>query len=691
MVVPVQRLPRVKQFLRYGDILMAAAVVVILAMIVIPLPAIVLSLLIIASFAFSLITLLISMYTVQPLQFSAFPSLTILSTVFRLALNVSTTRSILANAFAGDVIDVFGNFVVGGNYVVGFIIFLVIMLANYLVISHGSVRIGEVAARFTLDAMPGKQMAIDADLNAGLINEDEARARRLNLEREADFFGAMDGASRFVQREALLGLISAAINIIGGFVIGMVQLGMPWQESMTTYTRLTIGDGLAASIPAVLMSTATGIMVTNTVSEANLGQDVATQFLAHPRVILIGGIFLFALGLLPGMGWARVILLVLAGSAYYFFRSIVAEEKIEIEKKTEEERKQVQVKPPESTVSLIGVDTLELEIGYALIPLVDAEQGGDLLDRVTMVRRSVALDMGLVVPPIRIRDNMQLKPNQYAVKVKGVEVAKHEILADHYLAMESATGAEKIPGIETKEPAFGLPALWITESLREQAETRGYTVVDPTSVIATHLTEIIKSYAAEILSRQEVSEMVNSVKQNSPAVVDELIPNLLTLGEVQKVLQNLLRERVPVKDIVTILEALSDYARSSRDIETLTEYVRLSLNRMICRQYTDPQGRMVVLTLDAATEQKMIEGLQTTASGTFISLEPGLAQKFMGSLSKEVQKMISTGHTPVLLCASRIRSALKKFLDKVLPNVSVLSYNEIETGITLESMGQVGV
>lgn len=691
MSVPAERLNPLARLMRSADVFLAIAAVVTIAMIIVPLPTILISILIMLSMTVSFLVLLITMYTTEPLQFSVFPSLIILTTVYRLALNISTTRSILAHADAGAVIDAFGNFVIGGNYVVGVIIFLIIMLVNYLVIANGAVRIGEVAARFTLDAMPGKQMAIDADLNAGLVSEDEARKRRQNLEREADFFGAMDGAARFVQRDAMAGAIIVIINILGGFIVGIVQQNMTWLEALQTFTRLSIGDGLVASLPALLMSTATGIMVTNAVSETNLGEDIASQIFVHPRVILFGAILLTGIGIIPGLGFTRLIFFIMAAGGMGLWYVLNQDVKLQETKKAEEAKRITSVRPPESVVPLVQVDPLELEIGYSLIPLVDVEQGGDLLDRVTMIRRQFALDLGLVVPPIRIRDNMALKPGAYTIKIKGVDVTRGEVLIDHFLAMHPGEPAEKIDGIETKEPAFGLPALWITSQQKERAESLGYTVVDCTSVIATHLTEIIRSHAHEILSRQEVQALVDNVKQSNPAVVEELIPGVLSVGDAQKVLQNLLRERVPIRDVVTILETLADYGKISKDVEVLTEYVRAALSRSICKLFQIEEGKIKVLTLEPVLEQNLTAQLQQTPSGNFLVLDPTLAQKLITAISTQAKRMQDMGLPPIILCSSKLRLYLRRFLERALPMVSVLSYNEIVQEVRLEATGIIRI
>jgi flagellar biosynthesis protein FlhA len=690
MGVPVERVTPIQRISKSSDILIAVAVIAVIMTIVIPLPPVIITVLVALNLVISVVTLLISMYTTEPLKFSVFPSLIIVSTVYRLSVNVAVSRSILSAGDAGTLIKMFGSFMTAGNYVVGFIIFIIIMLVTYLVIASGAVRIGEVAARFTLDAMPGKQMAIDADLNAGLITEEEARKRRRNLEKEADFFGAMDGASRFVQRDALAGIIIVIVNVVGGFIIGMVQGKMSWEDALKTYVMLAIGAGISSSIPAVFMSTATGIMVTNAVSEANLGEDITTQFFAHPKVILFGSLILAFLGFIPGVGNTRFLIWLISGAGILLWYTLRTEETRERERILEEEKKVAVFKPPESMASLLQVDTLELEIGYALIPLVDVEQGGDLLDRITIMRRTIALEIGLLVPPIRVRDNMQLQPNEYSIKLKGIEVGRYRILPDSYLAMNPGTVKEEIEGEPTTEPTFGLPAIWIHSSLREQAELLGYTVVDPTSIIITHFSEIIKRNAPEILGRQETQEMINTVKQNYPVVVEELIPNILTLGDVQKVLQNLLRERVSIRDMVTILETLADYGRVTKDIDILTEYVRKNLARSISIQY-QKEGKMQVITLDPSLEELLANSLTSTATGTYLNLEPQIIQKIVNSIKPFYEKMIALGVQPIILTSSKIRLPFFRLIEKIFANLVILSYNEIMANLQIVSLGVVSI
>ncbi len=567
------------------------------------------------------------------LQFSIFPSLLLITTLFRLALNVSSTRLILLQGYAGEIIRAFGNFVVGGNYVVGFVVFLILVVIQFIVITKGAERVAEVAARFTLDAMPGKQMSIDADLNAGLIDEKEARRRRAEIEREADFYGAMDGASKFVKGDAIAGLVITAINIIGGFAVGVGQRGMGLGEALQHYTLLTVGDGLVTQIPALLIATATGIIITRAASEANMGRDVSHQLLSEPRVLAIAAGVLVLFAVVPGLPTVPFLVLSLLFGLLGYASSRRHQERQVQEMEKEAQREAEEAKKPERVSALLKLDAIELEIGYSLIPLVDANQGGDLLDRITMIRRQIAIELGLVVPPIRIRDNMQLGPNAYVIKIKGIEVGRGELMPGHYLAMESGPVSKRVSGIETREPAFGLPALWIPEEAKEEAELAGYTVVDSPSIIATHLTEIIRSNAAELLGRQDVKKLLDELKEDHAALVDEVVPELLTVGEVQRVLQNLLREGVPIRDLVTILETLGDFAWATKDQIFLTEKVREALARQISKQYTNDQGYIPVITLDPAWEQEIADALQHTDRGLTIALAPERVEAFYDGLS----------------------------------------------------------
>jgi flagellar biosynthesis protein FlhA len=572
--------------------------------------------------------------------------------------------------------------------VVGFIVFIILILIQFIVITRGAERVAEVAARFTLDAMPGKQMAIDADLNAGLISDAEARTRRRNVQREADFYGAMDGASKFVKGDAIAAIVIIVVNIIGGFIIGMVQRDMSILQALQTYTLLTVGEGLVNQIPALLISTATGLVVTRAASDENLGHDIAAQLLAHPRVFfLVAGVLtlLAAVPGLPGIPFVAIALIV-AGVGYVLQKTAITAAETEVIKQEEKEREEV--RKPESIVSLLQVDPIELEIGYSLIPLVDVAQGGNLLDRVVMIRRQCALEMGIVVPTIRIRDNIQLKPNAYVIKIKGIEVARGELLLDHFLAMNPGTVTEEIPGEATTEPAFGLPATWISEAFRERAELCGYTVVDPISVLATHLTEIVKGHADELLGRQDVQTLIDSVKQDHPAVVSELVPAMMSIGEIQKVLVCLLRERVPVRDLVTILETLADSASFTKDPEILAEYVRRSLSRNITRQYIQ-NNVLTCLTLDPQTENQIVSSVQHSDRGSFVSLDPVTTQQFINSLAKELQKLTSAGYHPILLTSPASRLYVRKLTERLAPNLVILSFAELENQIEVQSLGMV--
>lgn len=673
---------------RYSDILVPVAVVTIVIMMIIPLPPFLLDLLLTMNITIALVVVMVTIYMNEPLQFSVFPSLLLFTTLFRLALNVSSTRLILLHGYAGEVILSFGNFVVGGNAVVGFIIFVILIIIQYIVITRGAERVAEVAARFTLDAMPGKQMSIDADLNAGLLNEQEAKERRRKIQREADFYGAMDGASKFVKGDAIAAIIIIIINIVGGFVIGMVQQNMSAGQSLQTYTILTVGEGLVNQIPALLISTATGIVVTRAASDNNLGYDMSTQLLRNPRVFYIGAGVLALLALVPGLPHIPFFILaaILAGLAYVLTRAAAAEGQRAVSAAAEKEA--AAVRKPENVVALLQVDPLELEIGYSLIPLVDTGQGGDLLDRVVMIRRQCALEMGLVVPTIRIRDNIQLKPNAYAIKLKGVTVAQGELLPDHFLAMNPGGAAAEIEGIQTTEPAFGLPALWITETAREQAETAGYTVVDTMSVLVTHLTEVIKSHAAELLGRQEVQTLLDNVKKDHPVVVDELVPALLSLGDVQKVLANLLDERLPIRDLVTILETLADYAAVTKDTEVLTEYVRHALARQISAQFA-PQGTLMCLTLDNAWETTVANAVQRNETGAYVALEPSRMQELLNNLRAELPKLTDLGYAAVVLTSPAVRPYVRQLLRRAAPNLAVLSYAELTPQTTIKAVGVV--
>ncbi|MDR2006962.1 MAG: flagellar biosynthesis protein FlhA [Acidaminococcales bacterium] len=675
---------------KYSDVLITVVVITIVVMMIIPLPPFALDLFLTTNITLGLMIVMVSIYNTEPLQFSVFPSLLLVTTLFRLALNVSSTRLILLQGYAGEVIQSFGEFVIGGNAVVGFIVFIILIIIQFIVITRGAERVAEVTARFTLDAMPGKQLSIDADLNSGLITETEAKERRVKIQREADFYGAMDGASKFVKGDAIAAIIIVMINIVGGFVIGVLQRGMSITGALQAYTLLTVGEGLVNQIPALLISTATGIIVTRAASDSDMGHDVVGQLLTKPRVFYITAVVLFLLSLVPGLpGVPFVVLGILVGViARTLSQTIVKQVEDEI---TRQEEKEIEeIKKPENVVSLLQVDPMELEIGYSLIPMVDASQGGDLLDRIIMIRRQCALEMGFVVPTIRIRDNIQLKPNAYIIKLKGVEIAKGELLLDHYLAMNPGQAEFDIDGIETLEPAFGLPAIWIQEQERENAEMLGYTVVDPISVLATHITEIIKANAADILGRQDVQTLVDSVRGNYPAVVEELIPNIVSLGELQKVLASLLRERVSIRDLVSIFETLADYGALTKDAEILTEYVRHALSRQITKQFAQ-NGVLTCITIDVELENIIVQSAQKTEQGSYVNLEPKTMQAFIASLNQEIAKLTNMGYQPIVLTNPNARLYTRKIVERSAPGLTVLSYAELEPKTEIQAMGMVKI
>jgi flagellar biosynthesis protein FlhA len=666
------------------DILLGIGVVAVVAMLVIPLPIFLLDLLLAVSIMSGILILLVVMFIPRTFDFSVFPSLLLITTVFRLALNVSSTRLILleGSAFDGKIIRAFGQFVVGGNYVVGFIIFTILVAVQFIVITKGATRTAEVAARFTLDAMPGKQMSIDSDLSNGVITEDEARKRREEIRREADFYGAMDGASKFVQGDVRVSIVITLINIIGGFVIGMVMRGETFDVALHTYTLLSIGDGLVAQIPSLLITTATGIIVTRAVSNENLGADMGTQIGSQPRALLITAATLGFAIFIPG--FPKIVLLLLAtGLGALGFMLIQSQS--EEEKKTVKKEKEAALKEhkPEEVTQLVQVDPLEVEIGYNLIPLVDPEQGGTLLERITNIRRRSALDMGLIVPPIRIRDNMELVPEAYSILIKGVEVGRGTLQVDRLMAMDSGEVEEKIEGEEFIEPVFGLKAIWIKTDVRDMAESRGYTVVDCPTIIATHLTEIIKRHADEILGRQEVQKLIDSVKEDYPAVVNELVEERkMTLGDIQKVLQYLLRERVSIRNIVTILETLSSYVTYSKDPSFLTEYVRVALARQITKEYVDQSNTLSVITVDPEIESIIRNSIhEDPIEGPILAMDPTTHETVTASLLDAYRRSKNMGHAPVFLVAPQIRRVMFTLLEREVPSPAVLSYNEITNAV----------
>ena len=675
---------------KYSDVIIAVTLVMIVIMMIIPLPTPLLDLLICLNITIALVVIMSAIYNEEALDLSVFPSLLLVTTLFRLALNISSTRLILINGYAGEVITAFGNFVVGGNPVVGFIMFIILVIINFIVITKGSERVAEVSARFTLDAMPGKQMAIDADLNQGAITDEEAKVRRTKIQREADFFGAMDGASKFVKGDAIAAIIIMLINIGGGFVIGMAQKDMDAATALQTYTLLTVGEGLVSQIPALLISTATGIIVTRAASEGNLGNDIVKQLFNNERIFFINAGILLMLSIVPGLpGIPFASLAIICGFIGYSLHR-----KTTVTEEVQEEQAQVKEKAeatrPENIISLLQVDPMELEIGYSLIPLVDTGQGGDLLDRIVMIRRQCALELGLVVPTIRIRDNIQIKPNAYIIKLKGMEIARGELMLDHFLAMNSGTVFEEIPGIETVEPAFGLPALWIPESEREQAELNGYTVVDAVSVLATHLTEVIKQHAAEILGRQETQNLVDNLAKTHQSLVDEVVPELLGIGEIQKVLANLLNERISIRDMATIMEVLADYARATKDTEILTEYVRHAMGRQITQQVV--QGNVLpCVTLDPALENRIVGSIQRTDHGSYVSLDPDSMRRMISSLTAEVDKLANQGYPAVILTSPAVRLYFRKLVERSVQGLIIVSHAEIDQSVEIQILGVVRI
>ncbi|MCH8027827.1 MAG: flagellar biosynthesis protein FlhA [candidate division Zixibacteria bacterium] len=674
-----------------SDIVLALGVIGIIAVLVIPIPTELLDFALAFNITFSLVVLLTTLYVTKPLELSVFPGMLLVVTLMRLSLNVASTRLILGQAYAGEVINSFGNFVVQGDYVVGFIVFIILVIIQFVVITKGAGRISEVAARFTLDAMPGKQMAIDADLNAGIISDQDARDRRKAISQEADFYGAMDGASKFVRGDAIASILITLINIIGGFVIGIAMKDMSLAESMRTYSLLSIGDGLVTQIPALLVSTASGIIVTRAAATTNMGSDLATQLTKQPRAILVTAIVLILFGMMPGMPTATFVILgLMTGGIGFAARSAIKSQAIEADQLKQQEKASAQV-TEERTEDLLKVDILGLEIGYGLIPLVDANQGGDLLSRIGMIRKQLATELGIIVPPVRIRDNVQLGPNQYSLKVKGIKTASYELMPDHLLAINPGYVEDKLDGFETVDPAFGLKATWIIPGLKETAELKGFTTVEPSAVIATHLTEVVRSSAPEILSRQDVQHLTQTLKEDYPALVDGVIPEVVPLGTLQKILQSLLSERIPVRDLATIIETTSDYIGATKEPEVLAEYVRISLKRQITDLYKDKSGKIHVFTVDPAIEQQMAESIQSSKQGLVLGLEPSLSEKLLAGIGKLIEKMSNSGQIQLCICSPNIRLVLKKLAESKYPALNVVSYNEILPETELISIGIVRI
>ena len=675
--------------IKKNDLFIGIYIMCAILFFIISIPSGLLDVLLAFNIAVAFIILFNALYAKEVLDMASFPTILLFTTLFRISLNVSSTKLILTNGDAGKVVETFGEFVGGGNLVIGIIIFIILIIVQFVVINKGSERVAEVTARFTLDAMAGKQMAIDSDLNTGAITDKEAAERRKKLQQENSFFGSMDGATKYVKGDATAGLIITGINLVGGIIMGMMYGGLSINEALQKYTILTIGDGLCSQIPSLLISLSTGILVTKSSSEGELGDEMVGQLFSIDRVLLMVGVALAALGILTPLPIYifvpfGLVLVILSQKV----KAKAGEAKIEEEVEKEETEAQ-EIRKPENVVSLLNVDPIELEFGYGIIPLADVNQGGDLLDRVVMIRRQIALELGAVVPIIRLRDNIQLNPNQYIIKIKGIQVSEGEILFDHYMAMNPGYVEEEITGIPTFEPSFHLPAIWITEGQRERAESLGYTVVDPPSIIATHLTEVIRQHIAELLTRQDVQNLINNIKDNNSALVDELVPKLLSIGDIQKVLQNLLSEGISIRDLVTIFETLADHASVTRDTDILTEYVRQSLKRAISGKYFSPNEVTNVITLDPAVEQEIMGAVKNTEQGSYLALDPERVKKIIGSLTEQLKKLEDMGRNPIIITSPIVRLYFKKLASDYFKDIIVISYNEVESNVELQSVGMV--
>jgi flagellar biosynthesis protein FlhA len=671
------------------DVFVALYLAVAIVLFIIPIPSGVLDVLLAFNISLAMTIMFGSLFCKEVLDMSFFPTLLLFTTVFRIAMNTSSTRLILRDGYAGNVVATFGNFVGGGDLIIGAIIFIILLIIQFMVINKGSERVSEVTARFTLDAMPGKQMAIDADLNTGAINDEEAKARREKIQKESAFYGSMDGAVKYVKGDATAGLLITAVNLIGGIAIAVLRRGMSIGDALNSFAILTIGDGLVSQIPSLMISLSTGILVTKGSSDRDLGETIIKQLFGLPKVLMIVGSMMTVLGiftdlntiLFVGLG----IIFIVAGNRVGKSLETAA---IELDV-SQEETEAEEIRQPENVNSLLQVDPIELEFGYGIIPLADVNQGGDLLDRVVMIRRQIALELGTVVPIIRLRDNIQLNPNQYIIKIKGIQISEGEILFDHYMAMNPGYVQEEITGIPTFEPSFHLPAIWITEGQREKAETLGYTVVDPPSIIATHLTEIIRHHIDELLTRQDVQNLINNIKESNPNLVDELVPKLLGLGDIQKVLQNLLREGVSIRDLLTILETLADYAPTTRDTDILTEYVRQALKRAISARYFAQNDTNSVVTLDPKIEQEIMSCVKQTENGSFINMDPARTHAILDSVKNEMQKLENLGKTPIIVTSPIVRIYFRKLTEDYYEDLIVVSYNEVDSSVNLTSVGMV--
>lgn len=677
------------QKLRIGDVGVTLYLLAAFIMLIVPIPSGLLDVLLACNIAIAFTVMFSCMFANEVLKMSFYPTILLFTTIFRIALNVSSTRLILSEGDAGNVVQTFGQYVGGGDLVIGVLVFIILIIVQFMIINKGSERVAEVTARFTLDAMPGKQMAIDADLNTGAITDEEAKRRREKIQDESSFFGSMDGAVKYVKGDATAGLVITFINIVGGIAFGVLRQGLEAAEALNKYTILTIGDGLVSQIPSLLISLATGILVTKGSKEADFGTVLISQLFGVPKVLYLVGAVLAFLGLVTPL---NPVVFVGLGLVFVVVGRVIAGtiETAEIEHETDEEEAAAEeIRQPENVTSLLQVDPIELEFGYGIIPLADVNQGGDLLDRVVMIRRQIALELGTVVPIIRLRDNIQLNPNQYIIKIKGVQVSEGEILFDHYMAMNPGYVEEEITGIPTFEPSFHLPAIWITEGQRERAESMGYTVVDPPSIIATHLTEIIRQYISELLTRQDVQSLVDNLKETNPSLVEELFPKLLGLGEIQKVLQNLLKEGISIRDLLTIFETLADYAATTRDTDILTEYVRQSLKRAISGKFFPANETSSVVTLDPKLEQEIMASVKQTEQGAYLTLDPAKTKEIMENVGTEVKKLEDLGKMPIVITSPIVRAYFKKLTEDYYRDLVVVSYNEVESNIELQSVGMV--
>lgn len=676
-----------------ADVLVGFGIIGIILMIIIPLPPFLLDMMLAINIGLSVLILLMTILSTSILELSIFPTILLVTTLFRLGLNISSTRLILGQGYAGNVIESFGSFVVGGNYIVGIIIFLIIVIIQFVVITNGSSRVSEVSARFTLDAMPGKQMSIDADLNAGMIDEKTARKRRKELQQEAEFYGSMDGASKFVKGDAIAGIIITTINILAGIVIGVVMLDMDFMESIQTYTRLTIGDGLVSQVPALIISTSAGILVTKVNGDENFSKQLGKQLISIPKAVIMSGIVLVVLGLLPGL--PKLSFFTLGAGAIFIGYTLKKEEKEAQEESLYEEEvaptAEESLENAEDVSVLLNVEPIEIEIGYGIIPLADESSGGDLLQRIVSVRRQCAIDMGIIVHPIRIRDNLQLNPNQYTIKIKGIPVTTYELMPNMLLCMNPMGMDVDLDGISTKEPTFGLDALWIEKDKAEEAELYGFTVVDPTTILVTHLLETIKSKSHELMGRQEVKAIIDATREKYSAVVEELIPDLMTLGEVQKVFQNLLKEKVSIKDRVTILETLADNARNTKDLELLTEYVRMAMSRSICLELIDENNSIVVTTLSMDIENLVANSLQRSVNGTYPAIDPETTNQIFKGIQSTIESINFNNNRPIILVSPKIRAPFRKLVEMVFTNLTILSLNEIPNDIQIKSQGVINI